>query len=190
MMKKAILVVLAFALLLTLSSCSLIRNRIANTIRKAVSDRNTNVETQLPEATKEAVRATEKPGEPADTGEPAPSELPAATDAFTNDATLEDVPDFVPPFNYGSLNGQYSSKIVYEGTETYSFQMEGVSEEDVKAYNEALKDAGFENYYAEGEGYITVMGTLQLEGNRSASVMVSLDANGLCVYSVILYQES
>lgn len=204
-MKKVLAVMLTAVLVLSLSSCSLLRNRIVNSIRSAAA----HFSVEPHETDMEAVDTPEGTAVPIETGDvvtETPEDeavAPEATDALENTPAPEttSAPDFgtgggwpeglpgaIPVFNYGTCQTDMTSKYEVEGSVTYYLQFNGVKKEDVESYAKALKDAGFENTITETNDSYSVMGLISKDNYPSLMVTVSLDAaSGNCTVILMVY---
>lgn len=88
------------------------------------------------------------------------------------------IPDTIPKFNYGKFIR--SSKMVNDDT-TYFLEYTGVSKEDIDAYGEALKTAGFDVTTNEDNEFYGVMAMPEDYENINPSVSANMDpSKGTC----------
>lgn len=143
MMKKVFTVLMAAALVLVFSSCSLVRNagRLVNAVKSAVVD-----ETGMPGVTVSFETA-----------------VPGDNSAGDNiaDSWPKDIPTSIPMFNSGSFQKNQMYKTESSSSVTYSLRFAGVKVDDVKSYGVALKNAGLDIYTQEGSNMYSVTGMLQ-----------------------------
>lgn len=171
-MKKAFVILFSFVVVFSLSSCSILRNRISNsikTIKSAAAEFSLSPEwteesadnTVSPENTDEP-RSTES-DVPESTEAPEATSEPQATISTDEGFTVwpKDLPYNIPEFTYGSIQKDQSFKAESDGAATYSMQFTGVKISDVEAYGKAMKDAGMTVNTAEDSGTYSAVGMIQ-----------------------------
>jgi hypothetical protein len=197
-MKKALILFLAIILALSLCSCSIIRNKIANTIKGVAAELS-----REPVTTEEPAEATALPSQteapedtlaveskaPSETGESTVEETAAPqTNSDMAGGWPEGLPDYIPVFTSGTVKTDETFKYESDESITYNLNFTNVKKKDVEDYKNALKKSGLEVYTSESSNTYSVTATLQKDNNMVAMIVVYLDTSSdKCTITLMLY---
>ncbi len=171
-MKKLFVLLVSLAMIVSLSGCNIVKDRIRDAVQSAMADA-----TQAPVVSEEP--ATEDP----ETTEQDATQEPEATVSLDDmnvkdgntDLWKEDIPAYVPRFGYGEYLPGESGKLEYNGSAVISLLYKGVKAEELKEYSEKMKEAGYTDVsYASYDGGAVVTGAYKKDGVESA-ILMSLD---------------
>lgn len=126
------------------------------------------------------------------TQSPGPGSEASATPGLTVveiDGWPEEIPAYVPRFEAGAFAPEGSSRAEAGGVVTFGIAFTGVARQDVDAYLDAMKRAGFEAYPSEADGIYAVAGTVTKSGEKSVMASASLEEeSGKCIVHIMLTQ--
>jgi hypothetical protein len=99
---------------------------------------------------------------------------------------LDGIPASVPPFTYGTLDSDQSSKAAVGDSTMYSMYYEGVTKENITEYLEKLKAAGFKIDLdsAVEAGNVSAAGELKKGDAKLMGLSISLQSGGHVDYTL------
>ncbi len=173
-MKKVFILLVSALLLFSLSACNIVKEKIDDAVKSALADASLAPVETAPEKTS---LAPEIVTDPLTTVDPNDTVYEADMDVKDGHTDLwkEDIPAYVPRFEYGEYLPDESGKLEYNGTAVISLLYKGVTMADLKDYSQKMKDSGYADVsYAEASGNAAVTGTYKKDGVESA-ILMSLD---------------
>lgn len=188
-MKKAVLLITVVLLVISLSACGAIRDKIVSGIKSAVAEVSL-----APDVTEKAEEPTAAPDETAapeesaaaeETTEPEATEAVVGIEGFWPDA----IPEYIPKFSYGAYVEKDSGKMEYDGSLIVTMNFINVARDQMDKYVDALKQAGFETTKTDINGELLVSGTLKKD-KKESTLLIGWQKGGVCSYVLTIVAET
>lgn len=184
-MKKLLLVFTAILMVLSFSACGAIRDKVVDVVKSAVANASLAPEESVePELTEEAqeTAAPVESTEPEESAAAEETEEPGNID-IGDGLSPDELPAFVPKFQYGEFIEKDSGKLEYNGSAVYTMNFSGVEKKNLEEYKDALIAAGYaDTVITEYDGGVMIAGNYKKDDVESAALVTLNTKDGTCIY--------